>query len=248
MQIEVKFQGKVYEVDLNSGIDISIPLDSDSPGPNCFYAPFFQVSPVMQGNFIGDTRKGSPVNFYNVQINPHGNGTHTECVGHISQERVSIHNVLKKHHFIARLISLYPTLSENGDRVIFKEQLEDLKINETEALIVRTMPNLQEKKKRMYSDTNPPYIDSKAMHYIRQSGVKHFITDLPSVDRESDEGKLSGHKAFWNYPEVLDTERTISELVFIDDMIKDGLYFINIQLPSFVLDAAPSRIVLYNLK
>lgn len=247
MLIEIKHRGKIYTTDLNRGHDISIPLDTDIPGPNCFYAPLFQASPFIHGDFIGDTRKGSPVNFYNVQINPHGNGTHTECVGHISTERVSINEVLKKYHFVAKLISLYPILKENGDKVIHKEQLEDLEIQEADVLILRTMPNLDEKKRRMYSGTNPPYIDSQAMHFIRENGIKHFMTDLPSVDKESDDGKLSTHKSFWNYPHEVDDERTITELVFIPDIIKDGLYFVNIQLPSFVLDAAPSRIVLFDL-
>jgi kynurenine formamidase len=246
--IYLKHGEQSYEVDLNSGIDISIPLDSDSTGPNCFFAPLFLAEPLIHGDFIGDTRKGSPVNFYNVNVNPHGNGTHTECVGHISRERISINKVLKKYHFIASLVSVYPTLLENGDKVVLFDQIKEIDLNNISALILRSLPNHEDKKNRIYSDTNPPYIDSKVMTYLRERGVKHFLTDLPSVDREEDEGRLLSHKAFWSYPDQLDEERTITEMVFVPNEVKDGTYFINIQIPSFVLDAAPSKIVMYELK
>ncbi|MFM2394217.1 MAG: hypothetical protein RLZZ546_2199 [Bacteroidota bacterium] len=248
MIIYLKHGEQSYEVDLNSGIDISIPLDSDSTGPNCFFAPLFLAEPLIHGDFIGDTRKGSPVNFYNVNVNPHGNGTHTECVGHISRERISINKVLKKYHFIASLVSVYPTLLENGDKVVLFDQIKEIDLNNISALILRSLPNHEDKKNRIYSDTNPPYIDSKVMTYLRERGVKHFLTDLPSVDREEDEGRLLSHKAFWSYPDQLDEERTITEMVFVPNEVKDGTYFINIQIPSFVLDAAPSKIVMYELK
>ena len=83
-------------------IDISIPLVKDAVGPNCFYAPLFDASPVVAGDFIGDTSKGGSVNFFNVKINPHGNGTHTECVGHIARERIYINDVVKHRFFSAK--------------------------------------------------------------------------------------------------------------------------------------------------
>ena len=47
---------------------------------------------ISDGQFIGDTRMGGPCNFETYSITPHCNGTHTECVGHITNERVSILN------------------------------------------------------------------------------------------------------------------------------------------------------------
>jgi kynurenine formamidase len=99
-----------------------------------------------------------------------------------------------------------------------------------------------------YSGTNPPYIESDALSYLISCGVKHFIIDLPSVDREEDEGKLAGHKAFWEYPETLNKNRTISELVYIDNEIIDGFYLLNLQIASFGIDVSPSKPVLYKLE
>ena len=250
MKIKIEYHSHQYSVDLNKGHDVSIPMIDGHSGPNCFYAPLFETSPLTAGAFVGDTRKGSPVNFFNVRLNPHGNGTHTECVGHITKERISINQCLKSSHFLARLISVYPQNMEHGDRCVLLSQLQDNldNLNGEEAIILRTMPNHADKLKRVYSGTNPAYIEDKAMAYMRKKGIKHFLTDLPSVDREEDGGKLAAHKAFWNFPEQLDKEKTISEMLYIGDEIRDGIYLINIQIPPFELDAAPSRVLLFDLE
>ena len=41
-----------------------------------------------------------------------------------------------------------------------------------------------------------------------------------------------------------DSKNTITELVYIPNEIQDGFYFVNIQLPHFKCDAAPSRPIL----
>ncbi len=246
MIIQLEHNGKNYQADLKAPIDISIPLVSKEEQVNCFYAPPFKTYPFESGDFIGSTKKGSPVNFYNVELNPHGNGTHTECVGHISKEGETINQTLKTFHFIARLISVNPSIKENGDRVVdFID--ECFTEDKPEALIIRTLPNQKSKKSENYSGQNPCYIDAKIIQKIVDAGIDHFVVDLPSIDREEDEGKLLGHKTFWNFLDKDAANRTISELVYIEDTIKDGLYLINIQIASFELDASPSKIVLFEL-
>ena len=41
-----------------------------------------------------------------------------------------------------------------------------------------------------------------------------------------------------------DSKNTITELTFIPNKVQDGFYFLNIQLPHFECDAAPSRPIL----
>jgi len=248
MHVIVKHNEDQYNVDLSSPLDISIPLIPGSDSPNCFWAPLFEVEPVKSGEWIGDVNAGGGVNFKNVSINPHGNGTHTECVGHISKEAVSINNVLKNFHFVAKVISIYPQMTTSGDRVITLQQIVDVLEDEIpEALIIRTLPNGVDKKKRIYSGTNPPYVDHNAITYLVDKGLKHLLLDLPSVDREEDEGKLLSHKAFWEYPDKIDTEKTISEMIFVDNTIQDGLYLLNLQIVSFELDVSPSKPILYRM-
>ncbi len=250
MEVILNHAGKYFKAHLDEPLDISLPLTSGKSGVKCFYAPNFEATPVVSGNFIGSTRHGGVVNFVDVKINPHGNGTHTECVGHISKEERNINETLKTYHFIAELVSVYPKTESNGDRVITLNDLQKIfkNSNKCDALIIRTIPNLLEKKEFNYSGTNPPFIHAKAIEYlVNDCGIKHLIIDLPSVDKEQDDGKLDAHKAFWQYPKTLDLNKTITELVFIDDNIQDGMYLLNLQIASFNIDASPSKPVLYKI-
>jgi len=245
----LKRQKKLYEVYLDRPADISIPIRPGEQGVNCFYAPWPEAWPVIAGNFTGDTRKGGAVNFFNLSINPHGNGTHTECVGHIALDRVSIYEVLRNFHFFARLGSVYPRKQENGDRVIDLEDVKEIIApGEAEALVLRTLPNDSFKCRTNYSGANPPYFSSAAMQYLVDCGIEHLLVDLPSVDREEDGGALSAHKIFWQYP-GLNSRRhcTITELVYACPDLSDGDYWLNLQVASLILDVSPSKPVLYPL-
>ncbi len=249
MLITFNFQNTSYQADLSQPIDISIPLKEGTDTVNCFYAPLMETSPVIAGDFIGSTQQGGLVNFLNIRLNPHGNGTHTECAGHITKEVYTINQSLRNYHFIAKLVSVYPTKLENGDRVILKTQMEALlREGEAEALIIRTLPNHEDKLTRHYSGTNPPYIDYQAMEYIVSCGVQHLLVDLPSVDREEDGGKLLAHKAFWQLPDNVRKNATITELLFVNNIIKDDFYLLNIQISSLEIDASPSKPVIYKIK
>jgi arylformamidase len=249
MNIHLNHKGETYIADLSKPLDISIPLIPGSDSPNCFWAPLFDAAPVRSGDWVGDVNEGGGVNFKNVQLNPHGNGTHTECVGHISKENITINSVLKNFHHIAQVISIFPQKLDNEDKVITKQQIIDALGDEIpDAVIIRTLPNGIEKMKRIYSGTNPAYVDHNAISYLVDHGIKHLLLDLPSVDREEDGGKLLAHKAFWEYPQIIDTQKTISEMIFVDNVIPDGLYLLNLQIVSFEIDASPSKPVVYRME
>ncbi len=236
-------------VNLHEPLDISMPLRSGTKGANAWWAQPFHAEPVVMGDFVGSVARGGPVNFVDVRLNPHGNGTHTECVGHITPEMQSVNQALKRFFFLAELISVFPVELENGDLVIFKEQIaEKLRGKLPEALVLRTLPNDGLKKIAQYSGTNPPYLHHEALAYMAEIGVQHLLLDLPAVDREQDEGKLLGHHAFWQYPGPnVRHQATITELIYVDGDIIDGPYLLNLQIASFELDASPSKPVLYRI-
>jgi arylformamidase len=261
MKISFKHNTTNYTANLDQSIDISIPLKNEATlvgtdvvrqtlNPNCFFAPPAVFIPVQAENFIGDTTQGGAVNFYNVQINPHGNGTHTECVGHISKERFYINDCLKQFHSIGFLITVTHEVNE-GDLIITKQliasQLQTFS-NKIETLLIRTQPNHNTKLTQNYSGTNPAYFTTEAMQYIVSLEVKHLIVDLPSVDKEVDGGQLAAHHTFWNYPTAIRTNATITEMVFIPDEVPDGLYLVNHQIMSIELDASPSKILLFAIE
>lgn len=255
MTANFEISGDSYKADLSQPIDISIPLHPD--GPRAWYVDKMTIEPVVTERFTGSVAKGGSVNFRNIAFNPHGHGTHTETVGHIDNEVVSINKTLTKFIFVSRLISILPTtfsgkeeaFKKHGDLIITKESVEEhLAGNRCEALVIRTFPNTIEKLSKDYSNTNPAYFEREALAYMREFGIKHLLTDLPSVDRENDGGKLLAHRAFWHGNRKDDRECTITEFVFIPEPISDGLYMLNLQISSFENDASPSKPVLYKLE
>ncbi len=246
MQITFQHGVQTYTADLSKPIDISIPLQDGMQNPNCFYAPPVEFSPVRMGDFVGSTAEGGLVNFKNVRLNPHGNGTHTECVGHIAKEWFSINNCLKTFHHLAQLVTVFPQKMENGDRVILREQLADIN-PDVNALIIRTMPNDTLKTSTTYSGANPPYMHHEAAELLVERGIEHLLLDLPSVDREEDKGLLLAHHAFWKYPAATRSHCTITELIYVSPKIADGTYLLNLQIASFELDVSPSKPLLYKL-
>lgn len=246
--IRLQINGIWREADLTRPVDLSMLLRSGPENVNCFWAPEVAYEPVRAGSFVGSTAEGGLVNFFNVRFNPHGNGTHTECVGHIARGRYVLRECLQHAHHSARLASVYPQKTEEGDRVVMREQLEDLiRPGEVQAFVLRTLPNDDLKLCAHYSGANPPYIHHEAMRYLVDCGIVHFLTDLPSVDREEDGGALLSHHAFWQYPEAVRREATITELMYAPGEVPDGDYLLNLQTASFDLDASPSRPVLYPL-
>jgi len=248
VKASIELNNQTYQTDFSKPLDISIGLRGDAKNPVAWYLEAPKIKPVKDGDFIGKVSKGASVNFNNIQFNPHAHGTHTECVGHISREFYSINQTLKTFFFFSKLISVEPeTIGE--DQVISEAILkEKFHAKNTEALIIRTLPNFREKQTRKYSHTNWPYLSEEAAVYLRNCGVKHLLIDLPSVDREKDEGKLLAHKAFWNYPKNTRFDATITELIYVPNSISDGDYLLNLQFASFENDASPSKPVLYKIQ
>jgi kynurenine formamidase len=249
------------EIDLSKPIDISIPLSNTDENPIAWYIEKPVIEPVVFGDWIGKVSEGkSSTNFNNIFFNPHGHGTHTECLGHITNDFYSINKALKQFFFFAKLITIEPQ-SVDEDLVITKDQVEKAMSISTlpdgtrpEAIIIRTLPNQKDKKSRKYSHTNPPYLSEDAAIFIRESEIQHLLIDLPSVDREHDDGKLLAHKAFWNVKDShnLNSEArfkaTITEMIFVPNETEDGNYLLNLQIASFENDASPSKPVLYAIE
>jgi arylformamidase len=253
MLANIEHKGKKYQANLNEPIDISIAVSPN--GPRAWYVEPARISPVINQFFRGAVKIGGSVNFNNVSFNPHGHGTHTENVGHIARENYYISESIDQYFFIAELITVLPETnnsteewSKPGDKVITLNSIQKaLKNKNCEALIVRTQPNVLDKKTKNYSDTNFPYFERGALLWMRNIGILHLLTDLPSVDRESDGGILQAHHEFWNYPLAPRLNATITEFIYVEDKVKDGEYLLNLQVASFRNDAAPSRPVLYRI-
>jgi kynurenine formamidase len=239
--------GLLWEADLTQPLDISIPMGVN--GPTAWYVNAPEITPVMENGFVGSIVLGGKVNFYSIHFNPHGNGTHTETLGHIDPNRFPISEWNGPFISHALVITVVPTVLSNGDQVILWEQIQNLvSLHTPLSLIIRTLPNDLEKRARNYSNTNFPYLERLIGDKLNQLGVLHLLVDLPSVDREQDNGELACHHAFWGFPEKPRKAATISELIYVNNEILDGVYCLFLQPPSFENDAAPSRPILYPIK
>lgn len=241
--------GKEYKVDFFKPIDISMPLYAGKDCASAWYVEPMRLEPVVMGEWVGDVNKGGSVNFRNIKFNPHGNGTHTECVGHISKEFYTINQSLQRFLFVAELITVLPEKLDNGDFVITRKQLELLlqESDRVEAVVIRTLGNSRTKLHTNYSNTNPPYLLKEAIEFLNERGVLHLLIDMPSVDREQDGGKLEAHHTFWNYPAQAELHKTITELIYVPNEVFDGTYLLNLQIAPFENDASPSKPVLYKV-
>ena len=239
-------------IETNEPIDISISLVEGEQNLRAWYVNPPEMKPVMENGFVGSVALGGSVNFRSIFFNPHGHGTHTECLGHITPEVYSVNQSLKTYFFKAHLVTVAPIeLELNGelDAIIQRQLLKEGEWEEaTEALLIRTLPNAHTKMHCDYSATNPPYLSLDCIALLNERGIKHLLIDLPSVDRENDGGALAFHHQFWGVPDQLNFDRTITELIYVPDTVEDGAYLLELQTAPFENDASPSRPILYQIK
>lgn len=262
---------------IDRGVSLAIPQTFGEKQPNHFAVPKAKRSPVRVGGFVGDMRQGGSVNFDEVWLIPHCNGTHTETVGHIIVEEYFIGGQLDHSHGLAVVVtttpvaalatkeSYVPPLGAN-DFVVTAEELElafarisqrlGISKESISHLVLRTMPNSLQKISRKYELTDAvPFFTSEAIRWVVDSGFQHLLVDVPSVDRMLDDGCLNSHCLFFGVDpgsrklvDLNGARRTITEMVFVPDEISDGVYWMNLQIPSWNLDAAPSRPIVYPIQ
>jgi arylformamidase len=260
--------GRAFRTDLGSPISIAIPLDFAGPQPSCFEAPRAEARPFRAGSFVGDTREGGSCNCEILTLAPHCNGTHTECVGHVTDERVAVSERVPGGLALARLITVEPMAASAsressdpapapGDRLLTAAALEAALARSNgpppSALVVRTTAD---EPRRAYSGPAPaPYLTQQAAAWLVARGIVALVLDLPSADRADDGGKLTAHRVFFGLPpgsrRAADATRpraSITELAWIAPDIPDGLYLLDLQLPPFLADAAPSRPLLFPVR
>jgi len=254
--------------DLDEPHDLAIPLAFDGEQPNLFSAPRAGREALRSGDFVGDVTLGGSCNCSTYSLTPHCNGTHTECIGHVTRQRVHVADVYRGGLEMALVLSVPAVTAEAcsedtdpfprpEDFLITAEALaaawERWRGVRCGALVVRSLPNRDTKRAHRYEEgCAAPYLTRQAVELIVAHGVQHLLLDLPSLDRAHDGGKLTGHRLFWGLPpgstDVIAAKRaeaTITELIFVPNDVPDGPYVLDLQIAPFLADAAPSRPILY---
>ncbi len=268
MHARIVLGGREHSIDLSHPVSLATPLNFGGPQARHFGAPAATAVPLTVGEFTGAVSEGGSCNCEVLTLVPHCNGTHTECVGHLTRERLDAAQVAPLGLVPAVLVSVAAepaaTAREGsdpapvaGDRLITRSALEHAWPRspfEPRALVLRTLPNPTGKLTRDYSGSHPPYFSREAAQLLVERGILHLVTDLPSLDREDDAGRLTAHRVFFGLPpgahELAAASRpdaTVTELAYVPDTAADGAWLLELQVPTLSGDAVPCRPLLYAL-
>ncbi len=245
MIVSLKHQNTDYKINLNQGITIGIPIQRIN-GVKGFGIHNARYHTYENDGFIGNKNKGGSCNLETITFTPHGNGTHTECFGHISLDTHFVNDHIVDNFYFAKLVTA-PTIQVNNHLILDFNNLDILSLKNYKSLIIRSLPNNDLKKIKDYSNQATPFISADDMKSIVEAGIEHLIIDLPSVDPEWDGGKLAAHHIFWNYPDQPRKQCSITEFAYIPNDTLDGDYLLKLNIANFVSDAAPSKPILYPL-
>lgn len=267
--LEFSAEGGRWHVDLGGAIDLSIPLVFDGEQPRFFAEQPAAAVPLEVGDFVGSVARGASCNCAVYTFAPHCHGTHTECVGHVTGDEATLATRTPVAPCLALLISVEPRAlgagpapgqSSPSDRMLDRDTLERAAApwaaDAWSALVVRTLPNPPGKRHRAYTGSAPaPYFTPAAMRWIVERGVTSLVVDLPSLDRADDGGVLAAHRVYWGLPTGATRSELaargsalVTELAYVPETAADGLYLLDLQVPPFATDAAPSRPVIYPLR
>lgn len=268
MTARFEIGGRLLSADFARPLSIAIPLEFGGPQPSCFDAPPATARPFLAGPFVGDMRAGGSCNCELVTLAPHCNGTHTECVGHVTEERVAVTDCVKGGVVFALVVSIAPVAAASteegsdpvpaeGDLLITAAALQAATARhvgpDPRALVIRTLQGGADGPLQSYrAAAPPPYLSRQAAAWLVDRGIEHVVLDLPSADRTDDGGRLTAHRIFFGLPagsrraaEARRPQSSITELAWVPAGIADGYYLLDLQIPAFQADAAPSRPLLY---
>jgi kynurenine formamidase len=265
MLLQFEIGGRMYRLRSSQATSLAIPIDAADPRVLAFGVDAPSATRIEGPGFVGDTRRGGSCNVSAHHLVPHCHGTHTECVGHLVDEPLSVNDVLRETLIPATLVSVRPEVAADGDRQVTDASLraalaglEGAGAHDApfhRAIVLRTLPNGTDKLRARYDGAAPAaYLTAAAGALLAQLGCEHLVVDLPSLDRMHDGGKLAAHRAYFGLPagsrrlaEATRRHCTVTELAFVPDEVADGHYLLNLQLAPLAADAAPSRPMLLAL-
>ena len=200
-----------------------------------------------QIEYVLDKSKGSSVNCAKItDFVPHTHSTHTECLGHISAQGPFISEILPQIPPYMHAVLVTPQITNQITRESLESVLEGRGFDYCKAIIVRTLFTPEAKDNCVdFTESGAPYFTGDAMSYLKSKRFVHLLTDLPSVDHETDK-ELPAHHEFFDSSQEF---RTITELCCLSkystEELPDGLYMLNLQILNMHSDASPSRPLLF---
>jgi kynurenine formamidase len=243
-------------VDFSAAVSLALTLDFAQGHPQHFGAPLATSEAFRTGSFEGDVTRGASCNCRRLVLIPHCNGTHTESASHLTVEQRPLHEFVPAGPVTALLLTVAPAAAQapggedslpvphSGDRLITRAGLlaawQPYAHLHPRALLLRTGTD--------WRDPAPPYLSRQLAAELVVRGIEHLVTDLASVDRLADEGRLTAHRIFFGLPDgstqlaaATRARTTITELAGFPVGLPDGPCAVQLQIPAWSGDAVPSR-------
>lgn len=211
-------------IDLASPVSLAAPLRFDGRDPRHFDAPAPRRRPLALPGFSGEVRRGASCNCSTLELTPHCNGTHTECVGHLVDEPLDACEIAPRGPLPALLLSIPPVPAagsgedsdpapQPGDRLLTRAALRaawpaTLLVTPQatwpealpfapRALVLRSSAPLAVASTTALA---APYLSRQLAAELVARGIEHLVVELPSIDRGQDQGRLCAHRIFFGLP------------------------------------------------
>ena len=119
---------------------------------------------------------------------------------------------------------------------------------------MRTVAASERRTARTWTDASgapvaASFLTLDAGRFLVDVGVQQLVVDLPDIDPSDDDD--AAHRIFWGLPDgsrrladATGAHRTLTELAWIPNRAAAGPYLLDLQIPAFRLDTAPSRPIL----
>ena len=246
-------QGSLWEVRAqNTWVNVSRTIDPNRSSSGAFYLDKPSSETVeFPGQFIGDVDRGGSCTVSYLTFCPH-NVTHIETSAHVLSPDCSPPTVadLENAALIGKLFLI--DLTHLDTSYTAKIEVEHVKPHldtldqQINFIAIKTksseLPETFDFSGRGFMALNQEA--AQYMHDFKCQGqhVSGLVLDLPSIDQESDEGKLLAHRAWFGLPSsghLADDQekRSLIELAYFNELAQ-GYYNIHISPPNFRTDAA----------
>lgn len=256
-------EGKDHWFGLGKPLRVSreVLFRGGTQAPNAFHlTPISSRTVELEGQFTGDVRRGGSCNVDTLCYVPHGL-THLETSAHILNRDTNPPTVKdippEKLSGMALLIDLSDMGQDTGKKIAWETVQAKLDRNRLpiSMLAIKTASSLLPQD---YDFSGKDFLylaaeTAKGIHDYKtaDSHIDCLILDLPSIDRESDGGKLLAHRGFFGLPDTgFDAEdlekRVLVELAMFSGL-EEGYYYVVITPPLLETNAVSTGIVFHSL-
>ncbi|HVE58465.1 MAG TPA: cyclase family protein [Pyrinomonadaceae bacterium] len=217
-KLSIQINSQIYKIDADEPLSIAIPLQFNGAQPNAYGVEPAISEPCEAGEMVGDTRRGGSVNFEQYKFIPHCNGTHTECVGHLTHERIFVNDCLKDAFVLASLISAAPEKASETDETYAVELSDD------DLLITRKTLEKALEAVRSQRGSDALNLEQSEMVEVNPVAAVHSSDSLIIRTLPNDESKLTR-----TYLEKIPPFFTTEAIKFIREL---GVKHLLVDLPS----------------